>query len=88
MVQSIRLVEKAKGSPSFGVSPAEKASRVFRRSLFAVSDIRMGEAFTAANVRSIRPGDGLAPRHLSEILGRLAKNDIKRGTPLAWELIQ
>ncbi len=70
-----------------GLSPSEEASRVFRRSLYAVADIAAGEELSEANVRSIRPGHGLPPRHLPELLGRRARVDIARGTPLSWELI-
>jgi N-acetylneuraminate synthase len=66
---------------------AEESSRQFRRSLYAVADIGADEPLTRANVRSIRPGHGLAPRHLPEVIGRRAKIAIRRGTPLAWELI-
>ena len=59
----------------------------FRRSLFAVRDVRAGETFTADNVRSIRPGQGLPPKYLPKILGRKAAKSIAAGTPLAWELI-
>jgi pseudaminic acid synthase len=56
---------------------------VFRRSLFAVEDIRIGEAFTMKNVRSIRPSAGLPPKYLGAVVGRTATCDIPRGTPLA-----
>ncbi len=52
-----------------------------------VREVKAGEAFTEANLRSIRPGNGLHPRHLKEILGRKAVNDIARGTPMAWDLV-
>lgn len=52
-----------------------------------VKDIKAGETFTEKNVRSIRPGFGLAPKHLSDIIGRKAAKDIQRGTPLSWEMI-
>lgn len=58
-----------------------------RRSLYAVADIRAGETLTPDNVRSIRPGFGLKPKHLPEVLGRVAREDIERGTPLDWPLI-
>ena len=84
MVEGIREAEKALGTVSYRVGEAEKKSRVFRRSLFAVEDVRAGESLTVKNVRSIRPGHGLHPRHLQEILGQPATRDIARGTPLAW----
>jgi N-acetylneuraminate synthase len=70
-----------------GIAGSERMSMAFRRSLFAVADIAAGERFTADNVRSIRPGDGLAPKRLPEVLGRRAACAIRRGTPLAWDLI-
>jgi len=85
MVDAVRTAEKALGSVNFGVSPHEQASRGFRRSLFVVQDMDEGEAFTVANVRSIRPGNGLHPRHFAEVLGKNAAQGIKRGTPLSWE---
>jgi N-acetylneuraminate synthase len=71
----------------FAPGKREANSLRFRRSLFVVEDIRKGELFTKQNVRSIRPADGLHPRHLDEILGRRAACDIERGTPLAWKLV-
>lgn len=87
MVREIRVVEKARGHVSFERTGAEAASRVFRRSLFVVADVRAGEPFTEANLRSIRPGDGLAPKHLGDVLGHEAVRDIARGTPLSWDLV-
>jgi pseudaminic acid synthase len=87
MVDAVRVTEKALGEVRFGVSEKEASSRVFRRSLFVVQDIKSGEPFTAENVRTIRPGHGLHTRHLREVLGRRAARDIERGTPLSWELV-
>lgn len=87
MVEAIRGVEKALGTVSYDVTEHEKASRVFRRSLFAVEDIAEGELFTEKNVRSIRPAHGLPPKYLPEILGKKAQSAISRGTPLSWEMI-
>jgi pseudaminic acid synthase len=87
MVEAVRVAEKAVGSVHYGVSEQEAKSRVFRRSLFVVKDMKAGEAFTEENVRSIRPGYGLAPKHLQDVLGRRAAQDIKRGTPLAWRYL-
>jgi pseudaminic acid synthase len=88
MVRAVREVETALGTVTYKLSEKVRQNRVFARSLFAVKDIRAGEPFTEENVRSIRPGYGLAPKHLSRVLGRKAKSDIKRGTPLDWDLVQ
>jgi len=87
MVDAVRETEKALGTVCYEVSKHEKASRVFRRSLFAVRDIEAGEVFTEENVRSIRPGYGLPPKYLSVVLGRRAAQPIRRGTPMDWDLI-
>ena len=87
MVDSIRTVEAALGKIHYGTSESETKSRGFRRSLFIVQDVKMGEVFTDSNVRSIRPGDGLHTRYLPEIIGRRAVRNITRGTPLSWDLI-
>lgn len=88
MVEAIRQAERALGVINYSLSPQESKSRQFRRSLFVVADMRAGEVFTPQNVRSIRPANGLHPRHYEEILGRRAARDIARGTPLSWDLIQ
>ncbi len=87
MVDAIREAEKALGSVRYETTEKESASRVFRRSLFVVRSVRAGEPFTEENVRSIRPGMGLHTRYLPEVLGRRARCDIERGTPLAWDLV-
>ncbi len=87
MVEDIRLVERALGSVRYGYTPEEESSRLFRRSLFVVEDINEGESFTEKNVRSIRPGYGMHTRHLKEVLGRRARRDIRRGSPLSWDLV-
>lgn len=87
MVEAIRTVEKALGKVHYGVSEREAKSRVFRRSLFVVKDVKAGEVFTEENVRSIRPGHGLSPKHLKEVIGRKASRNIDQGTPFSWELV-
>jgi pseudaminic acid synthase len=82
LVDSIKIVEKALGTVNYGCMDNEKNSMIFRRSLFTVKDIKMGEKFTEENVQSIRPGHGLHPKYLSKIIGKRAKNDIKKGVPL------
>ncbi len=88
MVEAVRTAEKSLGQIQYGPTPNELRTLRFRRSLFVVRDIRKGEPFSADNIRSIRPANGLHPRHLPEILGRQAVRDIERGTPLTWELVE
>jgi pseudaminic acid synthase len=76
---------RAVGKVDYGHKPSEAENVIFRRSLYAVRDIAVGEDITCANVRSIRPGYGLAPKHLDEILGRSVRTNIKRGTAIAWD---
>lgn len=87
MVDSVRMAEQALGQVHYGLSDSEQSSRVFRRSLFIVKDIKKGEPLTTENVRSIRPGHGLPPKHLEEVIGRVASEDIERGTPLEWRYV-
>ncbi|MGC1372401.1 MAG: pseudaminic acid synthase [Candidatus Sulfotelmatobacter sp.] len=87
MVDAVRTAEQALGTVSFGAIGKQESSKLFRRSLFAVEDIEQGAEFTASNIRSVRPAHGLHPRHLPEILGRRAARNIKKGTPLNWDLV-
>ncbi len=88
MVEAVRTAERALGGVRYGPTPKEQASRVFRRSLFVVKDVRAGEPLTPENVRSIRPAHGLHTRHYDEVLGKRARVDIAAGTPLSWDLIE
>ena len=88
MVKYIREVEKAIGKVNYDLTEKMKASREFSRSLFITEDIKKGEEFTEKNVRSIRPAFGLKTKHLEEIIGKKAKDDFKKGTPLRWDLIE
>ena len=87
LVDGIRTIELAIGKVDYSVSDHERSNRVFRRSLYTVTDVKQGDSFTEANVRSIRPGYGLSPKYLPEVLGKTANRDILRGTPLSWNLI-
>ena len=82
------LYEASLLSQSKRLSEKEKASTVFRRSLFAVKDIKEGEYFSEENVRSIRPSNGVSPKYYNEILGKKAATDIGFGEPLSWEKIE
>ena len=87
MVDAVRTAEKALGRVNYQVTEKEAASRIFRRSLFVVKDMKAGEVFTEENVRSIRPGHGLHTRYLPEIIGRTAVKTINKGEPFKWDLI-
>ncbi len=88
MVSAVRVAEKALGQVHFGAGAHEESSRVFRRSLFIVKDVKRGEELTITNVRSIRPGHGLHTRYLKDIVGKRVKRDIEQGTPLSWDLVE
>lgn len=87
MVEAIRTAEQALGKVYYGLTAQEGACRAFRRSLFVVREMRAGEPFDAQNVRAIRPGPGLPPKYLRQVLGRRAVVDIPAGTPLSWDLV-
>ncbi|MCC7250951.1 MAG: pseudaminic acid synthase [Hyphomicrobium sp.] len=87
-VKEARIAHSALGQASYAREPSERDSLVFRRSLYAVSDIAAGEVLTTRNVRSIRPGYGLPPKMLPDLLGRRAAREIRRGTPLSLDLIR
>ncbi len=87
MVDSIRDVEKALGSITYDLTRGMKIGRIGRRTLFAVKDIKEGELITKQNVMSKRPGEGIPPKYLEVIIGRKAKVDINRATPIKWDLI-
>ena len=87
MVQDIRQAQKAVGCIKYGVAEQEKASIVFRRSVFCVQDIKKGEKLTEENIRVIRPGYGMEPKYYQQALGQQALQDISRGTPLRFEMI-
>ena len=87
LVADCKTAWRALGRASFERPPSERASLNFRRSLYVVADIAEGEAFTPHNLRSIRPGYGMAPKHLPEIIGKVARRDLKRGEALTADAI-
>ncbi len=86
LVEGSRVAWAALGGVNYERKESEKGNVIFRRSLYVVADVAEGEPFTASNVRSIRPGCGLAPKHLNQILGRRASRDISRGTPVSLDM--
>jgi N-acetylneuraminate synthase len=88
LVEDTSTAHRALGRVNYAPEASEQAMRNLRRSLYVVADMAVGEIFTPQNLRSIRPGLGLAPRHLSEVLGQRARVAIARGTPLSWPLVE
>lgn len=88
MTEEIRILEKALGSSEYVLTETQKLEHGGSRSLFVVQDIPEGGLLTPENIRSIRPGCGLHTMYYEEVLGKQAKHFLKKGTPLAWELIK
>ena len=85
MVQNVRHAEKALGRINYEVS---EKSKLRRRSLFVSNDIKRGERFTKDNIRSIRPGNGIHPKEFTSVIGKIANQDILKGTPLSWTQLE
>ena len=88
LVKSVRDVEIALGKINYTLSEKMNKIKDLSRSLFIVKDINKGDFITKENVRSIRPGYGMHPKHYKDILGKKLKIDVKRGTPLKEEMIK
>jgi N-acetylneuraminate synthase len=87
MVVAVRNAEEMLGSVRYGPTARELHSIEHRRSLFVTEDLAAGDVLTSMNVRSIRPGHGLAPEYLQDVLGATVSEDVARGTPLAWDMV-
>lgn len=87
MVSQVRLAEAAIGDVYYGVTPQEESSMVFRRSIFAVKEIKKGENITKDHIKIIRPGYGEKPKYFDDVLGMKAKEDIAYGTPFTFDLV-
>ena len=87
VVESERVWQSI-GSVSYGPTEAEESSLVLRRSIYIVEDVEQGAVISTSNVRRIRPGLGLPPKHYNDVLGRRFSRSLKRGTPLAWDFIE
>jgi pseudaminic acid synthase len=88
MTRAIRDVEKSLGTVTYELSERIQKSRELSRSLFVVKDVEAGETLTENHVKSIRPGFGMHPKYLNEVIGKKAKKRIVRGTPLDRELLE
>jgi pseudaminic acid synthase len=87
LVTACRSAWEALGTIDYSLTPSEGKARDLRRSLYVVADMSADETFVPANLRSIRPGFGLAPKHYPNIIGRRATRPIKRGEPLDWSMV-
>ena len=88
LVTGARTAWEARGKVDYGLKSSEQGNIQFRRSLYVVEDVPSGAVLTSDNVRSIRPGFGLAPKHYDDVLGRKTKAAIARGTALSWDLLE
>jgi len=88
MVDSVRIAEKTLGKITYGGVKEEEECKHYRRSLFFVCDVKKGDILSSENVKSIRPGFGLHTKYYDTVIGKCARNDIKKGTPVTWELIE
>ncbi len=87
LVEETTRAWQSLGKVQYGLSEEEKKFKVYRRSLYVAEDMRAGEEFSRRNLRAIRPGLGLGPRYYETILGRKAKTDLRKGTPLSWDVV-
>ncbi len=87
LVDDCKRAWRSLGKATYDLQGSESASVQFRRSLYVVGDVAAGDVLTRENVRSIRPGQGLAPKHMPDVLGKTATRDLKRGEPLDWAAI-
>lgn len=78
---------QALGKVNYGPTEKEKASLQYRRSLYVTQDMKAGDFFTGENLRAIRPGLGLPPKYYDCLIGKKVKRDVKRGTPVSWDLL-
>jgi N-acetylneuraminate synthase len=87
LVEGTRTAWEARGRVDYGLKSSEQGNAQFRRSLYVVQDIPEGGTLTPDNIRSIRPGFGLAPKYYDEVLGRRATRALPRGTALSWDVL-
>lgn len=88
MVHDVHNAKMISKGPDYSLTEGEKSSTIFRRSIFAIKDIKAGEKFSKENIRVVRPGYGMKPKYFKGMMGKTANCDIKRGMPLKEEYIQ
>tara|TARA_Y100001970_G_scaffold149329_1_gene183199 strand:+ start:5858 stop:6898 length:1041 start_codon:yes stop_codon:yes gene_type:complete len=87
LCSGVKGVWKSLGKVNYELNEVEKSSIKFRRSIYAIENIKKGESITNSNIRRIRPGYGLPPKYYDELINKTAKVNIERGTPISWDLI-
>lgn len=87
LVRAVRFAWFARGTINYERKPSEIANMAFRRSLYVAAEVEKGQVLTKDNVRAVRPGFGLAPKHLDEVVGRRAKMRLAKGMALRWEML-
>lgn len=87
MVDNIRIIEKALGNSEYALTDRQIKERSLSRSLFVVEDVKAGDIITPDNIKSIRPNAGLHTKYYNDILGKTFTEDVKRGEPLNWNMI-
>lgn len=87
LVNETKTAWQALGKPQIGPSEEERNSLVFRRSLYICEDLEMGDVLTAQNLRAIRPGYGLPPKYLNQLIGKRVAQVVKKGSPVSWDLL-
>lgn len=87
MVEAVRTAESALGTIHYGVTEADDANRKYRRSLYVAEHVSAGATIAPGAVRSVRPGSGLHPRHLNDVIGKTATRDLQPGTPVSWDML-
>lgn len=87
LVAETRTAWQALGNTQIGPTEEEYASLIFRRSLYICEDVKEGDLLTSKNLRAIRPGCGLLPKYIDQLMGRKVSKNIKKGTPMSWELV-
>lgn len=88
MVDNIRNVEKSLGQVNYELSEGAKKNRHFAKSLFVIKDVKTGDEITLENISAIRPGDGIPPKFLPDVIGKKFSADVERGTPLSFDIIK
>ena len=84
MVESVRIAEECMGELSYELTEKQKINRQFSRSLYVSCDIKKGEVFSESNIKSVRPGYGIHPKHYNEIIGKKSKRDLEMGDRLSF----